>query len=72
MSLFKFYERTAIFRKPEDIYIERDQEAAIRRELEVFCWSYGTDFSFTARQKRMTIGDRDFYLDILIAFRIFA
>ena len=29
----------------------------------------GTDFSFIARQKRMTIGERDFYLDLLFYYR---
>jgi len=29
----------------------------------------GGDFSFVARQKRMPIGDRDFYLDLLFYHR---
>jgi predicted nuclease of restriction endonuclease-like (RecB) superfamily len=33
--------------------------------LERFLLELGTDFSFIARQKRMTIGDRGFYLDLL-------
>jgi len=53
----------------EDIYSERDLEAAILRELERFLLELGTDFSFIARQKRMTIGDRDFYLDLLFYHR---
>jgi hypothetical protein len=44
-------------------------EAAILRELERFLLELGTDFSFIARQKRMTIGDRDFYLDMLFYHR---
>ena len=53
----------------EDTYSERDLEAAILRELERFLLELGTDFSFVARQKRMTIGDRDFYLDLLFYHR---
>ncbi len=53
----------------EDTYSERDLEAAILRELERFLLELGTDFSFIARQKRMTIGDRDFFLDLLFYHR---
>ena len=53
----------------EDTYSEHDLEAAILRELERFLLELGTDFSFIARQKRMTIGDRDFYLDLLFYHR---
>ena len=53
----------------EDTYSERDLEAAILRELERFLLELGTDFSFIARQKRMTIGDQDFYLDLLFYHR---
>ena len=35
----------------------------------MFLLELGTDFSFIARQKRMTIGDRDFYLDMLFYHR---
>ncbi|NPV63621.1 MAG: DUF1016 domain-containing protein [Methanotrichaceae archaeon] len=52
-----------------DTYSERDLEAAILRELERFLLELGTDFSFIARQKRMAIGDRDFYLDLLFYHR---
>jgi predicted nuclease of restriction endonuclease-like (RecB) superfamily len=45
----------------EDTYSERD--------LERFLLELGTDFSFIARQKRMTIGDKDFYLDLLFYHR---
>lgn len=53
----------------EDTYSESDLEAAILRELERFLLELGTDFSFIARQKRMSIGDRDFYLDLLFYHR---
>jgi predicted nuclease of restriction endonuclease-like (RecB) superfamily len=53
----------------EDTYSERDLEAAILRELERFLLELGTDFSFIARQQRMTIGNKDFYLDLLFYHR---
>ena len=53
----------------EDTYSERDLEAAILRELVRFLLELGSDFSFIARQKRMTIGERDFYLDLLFYHR---
>jgi predicted nuclease of restriction endonuclease-like (RecB) superfamily len=46
----------------QDTYSERDLEAAILQELERFLLELGSDFAFVARQKRMTIGDQDFYL----------
>jgi predicted nuclease of restriction endonuclease-like (RecB) superfamily len=52
-----------------DTYSERDLEAAILRELERFLLELGTDFTFVARQKRLTIGDEDFYLDLLFYHR---
>ncbi len=52
-----------------DTYSERDLEAAVLRELERFLLELGTDFTFVARQKRLTIGDEDFYLDLLFYHR---
>lgn len=52
-----------------DAYSERDMEAAILREMERFLLELGTDFAFIARQKRMTIGNGDFYLDLLFYHR---
>jgi len=49
----------------KDTYSERDLEAAILRELECFLLELGTDFAFIARQKRITIGNEDFYVDLL-------
>ncbi len=48
---------------------EKDLEDAILRELEKFILEFGTDFSFLARQKRLTIGNEDFYLDLLFFHR---
>ena len=53
----------------QDAFSERDLEAAILQELERFLLELGTDFAFLARQKRMTIGNQDFYLDLLFYHR---
>jgi predicted nuclease of restriction endonuclease-like (RecB) superfamily len=53
----------------KDAYSERDLETAILQELERFLLELGTDFAFVSRQKRMTIGDQDFYLDLLFYHR---
>ncbi|KPQ43837.1 MAG: hypothetical protein MPEBLZ_01618 [Candidatus Methanoperedens nitroreducens] len=52
-----------------DQYSERDLEAAILREIERFLLELGTDFSFMARQKRITIDNEDYYLDLLFYHR---
>lgn len=52
-----------------DVYSERDLEMAILREIERFLLELGTDFCFVARQKRMTIGQEDYYLDLLFFHR---
>lgn len=50
-------------------FSEKDVESAILRELEKFILELGTDFTFVDRQKRMTIGGEDFYLDLLFYHR---
>jgi len=50
-------------------YSESELENAILSELERFLLELGTDFCFTARQKRMSIGKEDFYLDLLFYHR---
>ncbi|MDP2767313.1 MAG: PDDEXK nuclease domain-containing protein [Candidatus Methanoperedens sp.] len=52
-----------------DTFSERDLEAAILRELERFLLELGTDFTFVARQKRITIDSEDYYLDLLFYHR---
>lgn len=52
-----------------DHYIEKDLEDAIMRELEQFLLELGTGFSFLARQKRITIDDEDFKIDLLFFHR---
>ena len=48
-----------------DNYSERDLENAILREIEAFLLEMGDGFTFVARQKRMVIDSKDFYLDLL-------
>jgi predicted nuclease of restriction endonuclease-like (RecB) superfamily len=50
-------------------YSERDLEAAILREMERFLLELGAGFTFVARQKRMSVGADDFYLDLLFYHR---
>lgn len=62
-----------IFRDPyfldflglKDTYSEKDIETAILRELEKFLLELGAGFTFVARQKRITVDDEDYYLDLL-------
>jgi predicted nuclease of restriction endonuclease-like (RecB) superfamily len=53
----------------KDVYAERDLEAAILREMEAFILELGVGFTFVARQKRMTIDGKDYYLDLLFYHR---
>ena len=52
-----------------DTYAEKDLEAAILREMESFLLEFGVGFCFVSRQQRMTIDDRDYYLDLLFYHR---
>lgn len=52
-----------------DRYLEKDLEDAIMRELEQFLLELGTGFSFLARQKRITIDDENFHIDLLFFHR---
>jgi predicted nuclease of restriction endonuclease-like (RecB) superfamily len=53
----------------KDTYAEKDLEAAILREIEAFLLELGVGFCFVARQQRMQIDDRDYYLDLLFYHR---
>ena len=53
----------------KDTYAEKDIEAAILREMEAFILELGVGFCFVARQKRMQIDDKDYYLDLLFYHR---
>ncbi len=52
-----------------DKYSEKDLESAILVELQNFIVELGLDFSFLARQKRITIDNEDYYLDLLFYHR---
>lgn len=52
-----------------DSYSEKDLESAIVAELQRFIIELGSDFAFLARQKRITIDNRDYYLDLLFYHR---
>ena len=52
-----------------DTYSEHDLESAILAELERFIVELGTDFAFVARQKRIVIDNRDYYIDLLFYHR---
>lgn len=71
MSLDLFYRDPYIldFLGLKDAYGERDFEAAILLELERFILEMGSDFAFLARQKRFTLGDKDYYMDLLFFHR---
>jgi predicted nuclease of restriction endonuclease-like (RecB) superfamily len=50
-------------------YTERDLESAILRDMERFLLEMGSGFTFSARQKRISVGADDFYLDLLFYHR---
>lgn len=52
-----------------DSYSEKDLESAILAELQRFIIEMGSDFAFMARQKRITIDQRDYYIDLLFYHR---
>lgn len=53
----------------KDLYLEKDLEDAILRELETFLLELGNGFAFLARQQRIQIDSDDFYLDLLFYHR---
>jgi predicted nuclease of restriction endonuclease-like (RecB) superfamily len=52
-----------------DMYSEKDLETNIIAELQRFIIEMGSDFAFLARQKRITIDNRDYYIDLLFYHR---
>lgn len=52
-----------------DTYSEKDLETSIIVELQRFIIELGSDFAFMARQKRITIDNRDYYIDLLFYHR---
>ena len=53
---------------PHD-YSECELEDAVLREMERFLLELGVGFTFVARQKRISVGADDFYLDLLFYHR---
>jgi len=53
----------------EDTYSENDLEKAILKDIEKFLLEMGGDFTFLARQKRITIDGEDYYIDLLFFHR---
>jgi len=53
----------------KDTYSEKDLETAILREMESFILELGIGFSFVVRQKRITVDNEDYYLDLLFFHR---
>lgn len=51
------------------VYNEQELEAAILVELQQFILEFGNDFAFMARQKRITIDQEDYYIDLLFYHR---
>jgi predicted nuclease of restriction endonuclease-like (RecB) superfamily len=52
-----------------DTYSEKDLETSIIVELQRFIIELGSDFAFMARQKRISIDNRDYYIDLLFYHR---
>jgi predicted nuclease of restriction endonuclease-like (RecB) superfamily len=52
-----------------DNYSEKDLESTILAELQQFIIELGNDFAFLARQKRITIDNKDYYIDLLFYHR---
>lgn len=52
-----------------DTYSEKDLETSIIVELQRFISEMGSDFAFMARQKRITIDNRDYYIDLVFFHR---
>jgi len=50
-------------------FSERDLESALVHNIERFLLELGTDFAFLGRQKRIVVGDEDFYIDLVFYHR---
>lgn len=53
----------------KDTYSEKDLESTILAQLQSFILEFGNDFAFLSRQKRITIDNDDFYIDLLFFHR---
>lgn len=52
-----------------DVFTEKDLESTIITQIEGFIKELGSDFTFVARQKRITVDATDYYLDLLFFHR---
>lgn len=50
-------------------FSEKDLESSIIAEMQSFITEMGSDFAFMARQKRITVDDEDYYIDLLFYHR---
>ena len=57
------------FLELSDTYSEKDLEMAILNALEKFILELGKDFYFVARQKRITLDNIDYYIDLVFYHR---
>jgi predicted nuclease of restriction endonuclease-like (RecB) superfamily len=57
------------FLELSDTYSEKDLETAILREMERFLLEIGNEFAFVGRQKRITVDNEDYYIDLLFYHR---
>ena len=53
----------------KNTYSEADFESSILAELQHFILEFGNDFAFLSRQKRITIDQEDYYIDLLFYHR---
>jgi predicted nuclease of restriction endonuclease-like (RecB) superfamily len=53
---------------PEE-HSEKELEQALMKNIRSFLIEFGSDFTFVGNQYRLTIGDEDFYIDILLYHR---
>jgi predicted nuclease of restriction endonuclease-like (RecB) superfamily len=62
-------EYTFDFLELADAYSERQLEQAILRQVEPFLQEMGGMFSFMGSQYRLTVGDKEYFLDLLLYHR---
>lgn len=56
--------------KPDTTYYEKDLERALITNLQSFLLELGNGFSFIARQKRITLEDDEFFIDLVFYNRL--
>lgn len=56
--------------KPDATYYEKDFETALITHLQAFLLELGNGFSFVSRQKRITLEDDEFFVDLVLYNRL--